>query len=336
MKKSQDSKSFALLAFAAIIACAVFFFWGQYNTASTVFEVGFMLHHIDDLLDSADGYALSEEEQNQYDSLCEGGGDWEEFHESVRGSYETETVTKWFGEQARERLNYWYYPQNSEKTVILLHGIAASDASIWAGTWWDMGFNVVIPDMRADSGDRSSDTSVVTYGVYEQFDLYDLILHLGLQDSCVWVQGRGTGAAAAILLAGNDELSAAGVDGIVAESIYDNLGQTQRTLVKQLFNLGDHFVGTFLRNQIKTNLLFEADSVSISNYAAHSSVPMLFLCSESDGFISSANTERVYAAAGGEKAICRVPEAHHLLLALAEGSPCQTAIRDFVKSSLIP
>lgn len=328
-RKARDNRSFALLAAAAIIACAVFFFWGQYNTASTIYEVGFMLHHMDELLDSAKGYTLTENERERYDSLRKEGAAWEEHTDPSKGSYETETAAKWFGEQARTRLLYSEYSQNTDKTVILLHGIGVSDADIWAPVWWNMGYNVIIPEMRADESDRSSGTDVVSYGVYEQFDLYDLIMQLGLQDSCVWVQGRGSGAAAAILLAGNDELSDAGIDGIVSESVYNQFGTVQRTLVKQLFNLGDNFVGRFLRYLIKTNLGFEPDSVSVSNYAAHCSAPILFLCSDADGFIDSSNTDAVYEAAAGRKEVCRVPSSHHLLLAAAEGSPCQNAIRAF-------
>ena len=184
--------------------------------------------------------------------------------------------------------------------------------------WWARGWSVLIPQQRGYQEPGDVNRVPATYGVYEACDLYDLILAVGLSEETVVVQGKGSGAAAAILLAADGELSAAGLDGVVAESCYDELGTLQRSLLKKLFRLGDWFVGRFLRSRIRTSLGFEPDSVDIRAAAANASCPILFVCGEQEVLPGESQSRALYDACAGKKELVVVPDASYRALWLAE------------------
>jgi pimeloyl-ACP methyl ester carboxylesterase len=327
-REKHEKRNFLLLLALAVIAGLGFLVWGQYNTASTIYDLGFLGRNVGELLASAQGYSLTEEEQGEYDGLVQAAEAWAEGKTASYGRYSTDTAAGWFGQPSRLDLSYTLYTQASDRTVILLHGFRESvaDARIWASWWWEQGWDVLIPEMR---GDGAEGMVPCTYGVYEQFDLYDLILAAGLQERTLAVQGRGTGAAAAVLLAANPELSAAGLDGVIGESLYARMGDLERSKVKSLFGLGDRFVGVFLRYQIKQRLGFDPDSVDLRAAAAASSVPALFLCAGDDGFLDPADTRAVAEAWGGSRDLRELPEGGHRLLWSRSGEAYRAALEDF-------
>ena len=321
MKRDRNEKrNFWLLLVLAVVAGLGFLVWGQYNTAATIFDLGFLRRNAAALMTSAEGVKLEEEEgQAAYDAMVSRGTEWAEGVSGTRGSWETESITAWFGENARIKLEYDFYTRDRDRTVILLHGFtqSAADVRYWAAFWWDRGWDVLIPQMRGDGGEESSGIPN-TFGVYEQFDLYDLIRAAGLEGDTLVLQGRGAGAAAAVLLAANQDLTDAGVDGIVAESVYANMWADAQVLVKQLFGLGNSLIRRFLNYQIRTKLGFLPESVDLASAAADCRIPALFVCGEDDAFLDPGDTRTVYDAWGGEKQLALLRGGHRLLWAESE------------------
>lgn len=326
----NEKRNFWVLLALAVVAGIGFLIWGQYNTATTLFDLGFLRRNAYEVMTSADGVKLGEEEQAAYNAMVHEGEVWAENTPRTQGTWETGTITKWFGETARLRLNYDSYSQSRGRTVILLHSFMQSEADVryWASWWWDRGWDVLIPQLRGD-GEAEGNAVPSTYGVYEQFDLYDLILAAGLDRDTLVIQGRGAGAAAAVLLAANEDLRDAGVDGIVAESLYANMGEDSQTLVKQLFRLGNPLLMRFLHYQIRQKLGFLPESVDLPSAAANCSLPGLFVWGEDDTFLSPELTERVSAAWAGEKRTASLRGGHRLLWA-ESGEDYQAALADFL------
>ena len=315
-REKHEKRNFWLLLVLAVLAGLGFLIWGQYNTASTIFDMAFFRRNAAELMSSAEGVKLEGEEQERYDALLREGEDWTRGKALKQGSWKTESITAWFGESAGITLSYDLFTQASDRTVILLHGFqeGAGDVRYWASFWWDRGWDVLIPQLRSyGAGDEG--LVPCTYGVYEQFDLYDLILALGLDRETLVIQGRGTGAAAAVFLAANGDLAGAGVDGIVAESIYANLGADARTMVKKLFNLGNPLLLRFLNAQIRQKLGFLPESVDLTAAAENCSIPALFVCASDDAFLDPEDTERVSEAWAGEAALAVLSGGHRLLWA---------------------
>ena len=313
-RESTEKRNYWILLAIAIVAGLGFLVWGQFNTASTIFDLGFYRRNAYEVMTSAEGVKLEGEDRTLYDSMIGEGSYWAQGKPRKQGSWETSTAASWFGEKARLRLSYDFYTQNSDRTVVLLHGFeqTSEDVLYWASFWWDRGWDVLIPQQRS-YGEADAGQVVVTYGVYEQFDLYDLILAAGLDRDTLVLQGRGAGAAAAILLAANKDLADAGVDGIVAESVYANMEADAETLVKQLFNLGNPLLKRFLNYRIRTGLGFLPESVDLTAAAADCTIPALFICASDDTFLDPRDTLLVCGAWAGEARLAELTGGHRLI-----------------------
>ena len=99
----------------------------------------------------------------------------------------------------------------------------------------------------------------------------------------------------------------------MAESVYAQLGQMQRSLVKKLFRLGDWFVGRFLRSRIRSSVGFEPDSVDIRAASANTSCPILFVCGSQELLPGEAESQAVYDACAARKELLTVPGSYRAL-----------------------
>ena len=319
-KKRRDSLPFPLFMAIALVAGILFFLWGQSNTAATVYELGFLRYRSQAQLGNMAEWALTEEEQAALDAAGAEAEAWAAALTPAEGTFTTETAAERYGEGARITLSYRWYDRGTGKTVILLHGYQDGEAPDIsdAPKWWERGWGVLIPAQRGYGEPGDVNRTPVTYGVYEACDLYDLILAAGLGSETVIVRGKGSGAAAALLLAGDGSLAGAGLDGVVAESCYNELGDLQRSLLKKLFRLGDWFVGRFLRSRIRSSLGFDSDGVSITAAAAQAGCPVLFLCGSQETLPGEAQSRALYEACASEKALTVIPDASYRALRLTE------------------
>ena len=331
-KENKDNRMFLLFMLLAIVCGVIYLLWGQHNSAQTLYDLSFLRYRAEEQLSTVESWTVPIADSGDYLKLKEDAAAWAAGQETVCGSYEAVTAAQYWGDSIRLTLDYTLYGPDTGKTAILLHGFCDSpaDSLIWAQFWQEQGYRVLIPTQRgyADPGDANY--TATTFGAYEEFDLYDLIMALGLDEETVVVHGKGGGAAAAILMAANETLAGAKLDGIVAESVYDNMGQTERALVKQLFNLGDNFVGRFLREIIRKKAGFDPDSVDLCAAAANSSVPTLFLCSAGDEFLGAQRTEAVSAACAAPHTLKHLQGSYRTLW-LKDGDAYRDTIRDFIQ-----
>lgn len=331
-QKKKDDWKFLIFVLAALAAGVLYFLWGQRNSAGTLYDMGFLRYRAVEQLSQVGSWAIPAAEQENYEGAIAEAEAWAEGQERVSGSYVTESAAEIFGGQAKLTLDYTLYGAETGKTAILLHGFcdANADSLLWASFWQEQGYRVLIPVQRGYADPGELNYTPTTYGVYEQFDLYDLISALGLTDETVVIHGKGSGAAGAILLAANENLQSAGVDGIVAESVYDDLGETERSLVKRLFGVGDYFVGRFLRDNVRRRLGFEADSVDLCAAAKQLTIPALFLCPMEDAFLGAERTEAVSAACASPKTLRHLQGAYRTLW-LTDGERYRAAMREYLR-----
>ena len=314
-KKNKDGFPFPAFMAMAILIGIFFLLWGQSNTAATLYELGFLRYRAQAQLDTMAEWAVTAEEQPKLDAAAAEAEAWAAAHTPAEGVFTTDSAAAWFGEGAKLTLSYRYYDHGTGKTVILLHGFqGGEEADLSAAPWWwAQGYGVLLPQQRGYQEPGETNRIPTTFGVYEEFDLYDLILAAGLTEETVLVHAKGSGAAAAILMAANESLAGAGLDGIVAESVYAELGEMQRSLVKKLFRLGDWFVGRFLRSRIRTSLGFEPDSVDIRAAAANMSCPILFVCGSQEILPGESQSQAVYDDCAARKELVTVPGSYRAL-----------------------
>ena len=323
----QDRRRFLLFALLVVLAGCFFLLWGQSNSAETLYELGFLRYRAENQLASMAEWGLSEEEEALRETASADASAWLSEHVPAEGSFDTETAASLLGEGVSLTLPYRFWDRGTGKTVILLHGFGGSeeDALCWAPWWWEQGYGILIPTQRGYQSPGESNTRPTTWGVYEQFDLYDLIQAAGLSGETVLIHAKGAGAAGALLLAGNEDLRGAGLDGIVAESSYCRLGDLERGLLKKLFNLGDRFVGVLLRDKVKQRLGYILDSVDLSEAASAAAIPALFVCGGQETLPGFTESQAVQDAWGGRSRLLLLSGSYRAL-GLTEGDAYRTAI----------
>lgn len=329
-EKRDDIRRFVLYLAAAIAVGSLFLYWGQANAASTLYEMGFLRYKAAEQLASMPEWTLSWEEQASKEIARKSAEAWAEENPPAEGSWETVTAAELFGDWAKLRLSYRFWKQEGGKTVVLLHGFeeTTEDMLPAAAAWWTRGWSVLLPEQRGYQTPAESNGMPVTWGVYEHYDLYDLIRSAGLTEETLIVQGKGIGAAAALLLAADEARADAGLDGVVAESVYDRLGSFQRDLLKKQFRLGDNFVGKLLRLRVRDNLGFVLDSVDLTAEAEKVKIPAVFLCGGQELLPGEARTKAVMDAWGGETRLFHAAEASYRALWAAEGENVMNAAEE--------
>ena len=320
-EKRDDIRRFVLYLVAAVAVGSLFLYWGQANAATTLYEMGLLRYKAAEQLSAMPEWTLSWEESAAKEIARKSAKTWAAEHPAAEGTFNTSTAAETFGEGAGLTLNYRTWRQEGGKTVILLHGFEETTEAMLpaAAAWWGRGWSVLLPEQRGYQAPGESNGMPVTWGVYEQYDLYDLILAAGLREETLVVQGKGIGAAAAFLLAADEGRADAGLDSIVAESVYDELGGFERDFLKKQFRLGDNFVGKLLRLRVRDNLGFVLDSVDLTDAAARVKIPVVFLCGAQELLPGQARTEAVMNACAGETRLVVAREASYRALWLAEG-----------------
>ncbi|MBR6522132.1 MAG: hypothetical protein IKT47_05650 [Oscillospiraceae bacterium] len=303
---NKENKSFLLFLILAAVFGGLMLLWGQHNSAQQVFEIGFLKYRVNEQLANDTSYVFSEENAVKYNEMLQLAEEWTQTAGGVDKTCSSNTVTNLYGDFAAEELKYTVYDNGSDTTVFLLHGYNETqlDAAIFAPYWWDKGYNVIIPSLERPRGEGAS---LVTFGVYEQYDIYDIICAENLTESKVILHGRGTGAAAALLISSRADYDC-GIDMVVSDSVYATLNGLKIEQLHAQFKLGEFLTGTLLSNIIEKQLGFDITTIEITKAAAANDVPKFFVCGGADNFISKNETYAVYTEAAGAKALLTVEE----------------------------
>ncbi|HXE53678.1 MAG TPA: alpha/beta hydrolase [Tepidisphaeraceae bacterium] len=234
------------------------------------------------------------------------------------------------------RLAAWWipHPNADGRCAVLIHGYADAKvgAIAWAPMWHAMGFNLLVPDLRAHG---ESEGSVCTAGYFERDDLSQILDELREsrpQDTREFVLfGVSMGAAVACATAANrTDVQAVVIDSpyvdftIAAMAHMDRLGLPGRILQRPAIELA----------QWLTNANF--DAVRTVGIMAKLPCPLLVIESENDSFISPADRARLAQAVEahnpehGPAELWTVPGAEHLAALSSDSAAYQERLKRFL------
>jgi len=185
------------------------------------------------------------------------------------------------------KLAAWWIPNPAAggRCAVLIHGYADAKvgAIAWAPVWHSLGFNLLVPDLRAHG---ESDGSVCTAGFFERHDLVQIIhdLRTSRPHSAreVVLFGVSMGAALAAAVASTET----GITAVVMESPYadfrkaamahmDHLGLPGRALQRPAINLAQWLTRA------------DYDAVSPVRLIPTITCPLMLIESGNDPFLST-------------------------------------------------
>ena len=233
-----------------------------------------------------------------------------------------ETVT-----QSRDglRLTAYYFDRHSDKTCVLVHGYTSCGSNRFcdARLYWDRGYNVLVPDLRAHG---ASEGRYIGMGVPDRLDVAAWVewvdRRVGPRNRVV-LDGVSMGSAT-VLSAG--ALPLPSVRLIVADcgytSVYDvfyhQLRKTRGTPAKLLLFLAGFWSRALAKYGFREASALEAVRTS--------DIPKLFIHGDQDDFVPYAMLDQLIDACRAPHEVLRVAGAAHAMSFVREQALCEAKV----------
>lgn len=231
------------------------------------------------------------------------------------------------------RLAGKYYPNGTDKTMILFHGYRASakrDFACVVKLYRELGFNLLLIDERTGG---LSEGKLITYGAKEKYDVLswvNFVLEKYGKDTRICLDGLSMGASVVMM---STELDLPeNVKAIIADCGYTSPADIIGHVAKRNFNIPGA-LGVAVMN-IPCKLLggFSLYKSNTLVSLAKNDIPILFIHGKNDDFVPWYMTELNFAANRGEKELCLVEEAGHGLSYLVDKNKVERMLTDFLNN----
>ena len=285
-RRMNVSKNATIASVIIVISClAAFLGRWCYSVGNNYFAVFFQVSDsTEQALEVIDGLYVTGLEEEEMLPLEE---EWDYF----KGSRLADSVTMTASDGSS--LHAVLYDGGSEMTVIVLQQFASDSTSDFLpGSYFyeEYGCNLLLLDARMH-GESGGD--FYSYGYHEQQDLADWMAWadetLGEQTYVIW--GIGSGANTALFADANGLLSADNVAAVIAESPYGSLHKLAWDNMFRWYTLPaiPFEYAVEMRLDLFSKADFTSSDLKLSNVIAQtdSGIPVLFLYSTGDDFISS-------------------------------------------------
>ena len=231
----------------------------------------------------------------------------------------------------------YYHVHDNAPVVIVFHGYRSTAYRDCAGMFklcMELGYNVLLPDMRAHG---KSQGRVITLGIRERYDCLrwvEYIVRRCGEDTRILISGCSMGAATVMMSA---ELLPAQVKGMVCDCGYTS----PRAIMKDVcgkMHMQPGLAYFFLRLSARLLGGFDPDERSSLQSLANSRIPALFVHGEEDMYVPCSMVYENYEACAAEiKQLLTVPGAGHGLSFLVDEAAYRDAVYSFLgKTGFLP
>lgn len=232
------------------------------------------------------------------------------------------------------------HPHSEGRCAMLIHGYADAKvgAIAWAPVWHSLGFNLIVPDLRAhgESGGR-----VCTAGCMERMDLVQVIDELRAQKPKETRRLVLFGASMGAAIAGATAMQAADIAAVVMESPYadfrqaamahmDRIGAPGRLLQRLAIRLAEWLTHA------------DYDSVRPADLIGRIPAPVLVIEAGDDSFQSAEERQALrrgiaaHPAEAGPAQIWTVEGVDHLMAISADPETYRRRLAQFLSNTSIP
>lgn len=217
----------------------------------------------------------------------------------------------------------------SNKWVINVHGYTSEglNMSSYAKKYYDMGYNVLIPDLR---GHASSEGDYIGMGWDDRLDIISWINYLieDNKDIEIVLHGISMGAATVAMTSGEELPS--NVKAIIADCGYTSVWNQFAYQLDELFSLPEFPIlhVSALVGQIKAG--YNIKDASAIEQVEKSNTPILYIHGDEDDFVPYSMMEELYNATSSEKEMLTIKGAGHAKSSEVDPKTYWTTIYKFV------
>lgn len=225
-----------------------------------------------------------------------------------------------------------YVVENKIKTnkwAIVVHGYAGNGAlmSAKAKYFYEMGYNVVIPDLR---GHGQSEGDYIGMGWDDRLDIISWVNHIIEKNPKSEIALHGTSMGAATVLMASRENLPSNVKAIISDCAYTSVLDEFKYELKNFLNLSSFPLIniTDLITMIRAGYSFK--EASAINQVKKAKVPILFIHGDRDKFVPYYMMNKLYEAANSPKEKLTIEGGEHANSDLMSPYLYWLTVRDFL------
>lgn len=233
--------------------------------------------------------------------------------------------------------DYFPAPRPAAAVAVLAHGYTAAGPSMrrYARLFQErLGCSLIVPDLR---GHGRSEGGYIGFGLHDARDLRSWIgaaLEREGKEARIVLFGVSMGAASALIACGGG--LPANVACAVSDCAYSDAREELAFKLRRLYGLPRFPALNAVETVTRFLAGYRLSDASPRAAAARSSVPVLFIHGDADGFVPAGMARELYAAAAAEKELFIVPEAGHAESFHTAGEAYAERVANFVNRFLRP
>lgn len=256
---------------------------------------------------------------------------------------EGRALNEWFEQGAKrvtrrtydkQRLCAWFIPNGeSHRYAVICHGYTCCGKAMRhrAKPFYDMGFNILLPDARAHGG---SSGEMIGMGWPERRDIVDWIYAILKRDKDaeIILFGESMGAATVMMTAG--EVLPENVKLVIEDCGYTDVSEELGFTMRKKYRMPEFPVLHAASLLCRARCGFTFRKASAVEQLRRCKLPVLFLHAEKDEVVPYPMVFKLFEAAAGEKELVTFPEAGHCQCAESDPELYWGTIRRFIEKHL--
>ncbi|WP_133015839.1 alpha/beta hydrolase [Clostridium cuniculi] len=218
---------------------------------------------------------------------------------------------------------------SSDKWVITVHGYTSEgiNMSSYAKKYYDNGYNVLIPDLRAHG---LSEGDYIGMGWDDRLDIISWINYILNEDPNAEIILHGVSMGAATVLMTSGEEIPSNVKAIVADCGYTSVWDEFAYQLDDLFSLPEFPILNVSSIVAKIRAGYFLGEASSIDQVKKSKTPILYIHGDQDDFVPYYMMEELYNATSSEKEMLTIKGAEHAKAYEVDPETYWTTVNNFI------
>lgn len=218
---------------------------------------------------------------------------------------------------------------SSDKWVITVHGYTSEgiNMSSYAKKYYDNGYNVLIPDLRAHG---LSEGDYIGMGWDDRLDIISWINYILNEEPNAEIILHGVSMGAATVLMTSGEEIPSNVKAIVADCGYTSVWDEFAYQLDDLFSLPEFPILNVSSIVAKIRAGYFLGEASSIDQVKKSKTPILYIHGDQDDFVPYYMMEELYNATSSEKEMLTIKGAEHAKASEVDPETYWTSVNNFI------